>query len=458
MGRPPPAAEDADGGASPVEAALEASGPALAPATGAWAMLPPIQRTVSDAPLVAPAAPFLADVPGHRPLPPIVQPLGHETARSAPAGLVVAHVSTVPSLTSHAPMPTRPVQRHGSDAADIADSSPGWSGEPVVPGSPSSAPVAPTAASPVPVRSLATVAPAATVTPAARPLTRSPEPVAVTQRSTGRSRAAAAAPAASTARPVMGSPSTPTVATAAIPGARPTPPPRGTGPARTVSRWAETTSSMAAAPTAGLGAPLTSAPDALSQPGIREMPTAPVAGRVADRAVPRPGVHEPSAGRAGRTPVLAAGPVRCATAPDELHGPATRSAHRPGCRDRTIHGGRRGCRVQTRGVRGPWNPGTSAPAADPPRRPSPLGRARGPRIDAGSRPVGVGDPRRPAWACLPALPRRRTGLGGHHETHPRRPASPSRRDGPAGRRPNRSRRPRPRHGRCHRVRPVVLWE
>ena len=82
------------------------------PPTGAWRTLPPIQRSSGPPPVVAPAAPFLADVPGHAPLPPIVTPLGHESSAAAPAGLVVAHPRAVPSLTSHAPLPNRPVPRH----------------------------------------------------------------------------------------------------------------------------------------------------------------------------------------------------------------------------------------------------------------------------------------------------------------------------------------------------------
>ena len=129
-GQPSHMPEDARGGASPVEAASDPARDAaarLAPATGAWSTLPPIQRTVSAPPLVAPAAPFLADVSGHRPLPPIVQPLGHETGASAPPGLVVAHVSTVPSLTSRAPMPTRPVQRTASGTASSREGAADWS-------------------------------------------------------------------------------------------------------------------------------------------------------------------------------------------------------------------------------------------------------------------------------------------------------------------------------------------
>ena len=86
----------------------------LAPPTGAWARLPAIQRTVGDVPVVAPARPFLAGVPGARPLPPIVEPLGHEVTPLAPAGLIAAPPSPVASLTSHAPLTPRSVQRHAS--------------------------------------------------------------------------------------------------------------------------------------------------------------------------------------------------------------------------------------------------------------------------------------------------------------------------------------------------------
>ena len=86
----------------------------LAPPTGAWARLPAIQRTVGDVPVVAPARPFLAGVPGARPLPPIVEPLGHEVTPLAPAGLIAAPPSPVASLTSHVPLTPRSVQRHAS--------------------------------------------------------------------------------------------------------------------------------------------------------------------------------------------------------------------------------------------------------------------------------------------------------------------------------------------------------
>ncbi len=115
-----PSSESAGGPAGDTDAPAANQTAADAPPTGAWASLPPIQRTVGATPLVAPTAPFLDAVPGHRPLPPIVQPLGHEVVPTAPAGLVAAHVSPVPSLTSHAAMPTRHVQRRAAGPAGPA--------------------------------------------------------------------------------------------------------------------------------------------------------------------------------------------------------------------------------------------------------------------------------------------------------------------------------------------------
>ncbi len=280
----PPSAtpEDAPGGATPVNAS-PTPGPGLAPATGAWASLPPIQRTMSDPPLVAPAAPFLADVAGHRALPPIVQPLGHEVSRTAPPGLVVAHVSTVPSLTSGVPMPTRSAQRRTADASPTEES-PGWSAEPAI-GAATAVSAPSSVAATAPIRSLATVSPATRVTPAARPLTRSPEPVAVAQRSTGRPGASTLSSSAPLGRPPATTLAVPTLTS--TPGARSTPPLRGTPvppvrgapAARTLSRWAEAPSTSPA-PAAGLGAPLHLAPDAASRPGVRETPSS------AEAAVP----------------------------------------------------------------------------------------------------------------------------------------------------------------------------
>ncbi len=119
-----PAPSEGAGSAAPGDpgGAVAAAAERPIPPTGAWRTLPPIQRSAGPPPVVAPSAPFLAEVPGHLPLPPIVTPLGHEASPSAPAGIVVAHPRAVPSLTSHAPLADRPVQRRtASTSVDRTD-------------------------------------------------------------------------------------------------------------------------------------------------------------------------------------------------------------------------------------------------------------------------------------------------------------------------------------------------
>src|SRR5213083_2064618 len=57
--------------------------------TGAWAELTPIQRAVSDMPLVAPTPPFRAELGAGNPPPPILAPLAHGRGLEAPSGLVL---------------------------------------------------------------------------------------------------------------------------------------------------------------------------------------------------------------------------------------------------------------------------------------------------------------------------------------------------------------------------------
>jgi len=228
-------------------ASPDSAGPALAPATGAWATLPPIQRTTGPVPVVAPAAPFLASVPGHRPLPPIVQTLGHDVAPTAPAGLVLARPSAVPSLTSSAPMPTRPVQRR---AAGAPDPEPAWSLD--AGGAPEP--------EPEPIRHMPTVAPAATAVPAARPLTRAPDVAPVTAQ---RSSSAATAPAPFTSSALSAfapaaaaaSPGSPAGPAGVAPASAPDMPLRAPAAQRPASRWSESPTVSSPRPV-GLGAPL----------------------------------------------------------------------------------------------------------------------------------------------------------------------------------------------------------
>ena len=78
---------------------------------------PPIQRVGGEPPVVAPAGSFLADVPGARPLPPIVGQLGHDVTPLAPSGLVAAPPRGRVADVARGAL-GRPVQRHlsGPDA------------------------------------------------------------------------------------------------------------------------------------------------------------------------------------------------------------------------------------------------------------------------------------------------------------------------------------------------------
>jgi hypothetical protein len=170
--------------ASPVRGPTQAgnehpTAPPPGPVRGAWATLPPIQRVVAEPPLVASPEVFAGEVPGARGLPPILTPLGHDVSPTAPAGIVVAHPHAVPSLTSHADLVPRPVQRRatrdelepafGMEATPVADATVASA---VSPGAP--VPTLAASGPAVPVRRIEPVSPAATVRPAPRPLTRAP--------------------------------------------------------------------------------------------------------------------------------------------------------------------------------------------------------------------------------------------------------------------------------------------
>src|SRR5262245_45552203 len=59
------------------------------PARAAWRDLPPIQRSIGEAPIVAGSPSFAEGLPGHRPAPLALEPLGHEVGLDAPAGIVL---------------------------------------------------------------------------------------------------------------------------------------------------------------------------------------------------------------------------------------------------------------------------------------------------------------------------------------------------------------------------------
>jgi hypothetical protein len=280
-----PAPGDATFGApNATVGAPDASAVPLAAPTGAWAALPPIQRTVGRAPVVAPAEPFLARVPGHLPLPPIVQPLGHDTGPGAPVGLVVARpeppARPIASLTSSAPMPTRAVQRNagspvsGASAASAGGLDAAWTE--VATDATEAGSVAPGAGQPA-VRSLATVTPAATVVPPARPLTQAPASPLPVGRGVQRHAARDGAGGPASGRPI---------ADDASPAPRS---PAGLPQPATINRWAEATSAGSADPGAAASSPGAAASLPVG-PGSATAPATAGSGASAPGTGPRPAV------------------------------------------------------------------------------------------------------------------------------------------------------------------------
>ncbi len=80
---------------------------------GEWRSLPPIQRTVGDAPLVAPSAPFKAGLAAAGPAPIALAPLGHERHLAAPAGLAIGIATPVQRAPAE-PVPTSVRRRGGA--------------------------------------------------------------------------------------------------------------------------------------------------------------------------------------------------------------------------------------------------------------------------------------------------------------------------------------------------------
>jgi hypothetical protein len=116
---------------APPDRAMPIAAPPRPQSTGAWASLPPIQRSIGAAPLVASSETFYEAVPGFHPLPPILEPLGHDVTTVAPAGLMGAPVHTVASLTSSASLvPPPPVQRRAEHATDAVVAAPAEAGPP----------------------------------------------------------------------------------------------------------------------------------------------------------------------------------------------------------------------------------------------------------------------------------------------------------------------------------------
>ena len=334
--------------------------------------------------------------PGHAPLPPIVTPLGHESSPSAPAGLVVAHPHAVPSLTSHAPLPARPVQRHAAAGESASTAAPDWDDRggarrlapawtaSVAGTSPSSCDGRPGARAGPPIRTVPAVAPSAVARPPSRPLTRTAPSLAPLP--SGRSGGTRPSPEgvrsgpADIALPIQASGRVPT-SVSPSPSAAPVPVARRSTPVR---RFAELPVEAPAAPVqreatgrrAGLGAPLPAAPDSA----------------VAERL-----------------------PMRPRPAAADARPPSRRAVGRDARRPRSSPGDRRRVRLPR------------SPAPDPAGRPPAPGRRPGAarRRDLGARAAaGRGKPGAVRdLVCSDRLP-----IGHDGPAHRRRPAAAPGRD------------------------------
>ena len=116
--RDAPAAADgpAGGAVAPAGGSTRVPAPSLRPA--AWKGLAPVQRTVADAPLTAPAGPFARGLASRRAPDPILRPLAHDVTADGPAGLVsgIASPLVVPA-TAAAVHPEAAVLPVGGGAA-----------------------------------------------------------------------------------------------------------------------------------------------------------------------------------------------------------------------------------------------------------------------------------------------------------------------------------------------------
>ena len=278
-----------------------AAGSSIDPlARPAWRDARPIQRVVGSAPLVAPSAPFAAQLATARPAPLALAPLGHDRGLEAPAGLVAGIAAPV-QRSPASPMPAsvrtahdaRPATRAAVQRSSDGSASPddGVSGD-VAPADavPAQSGVALEEAPPRGAAS-AGVAPVA----APSPLVTAPSPVAglvgligraavasVSRSSPMAASAVAGSDAPSVGRSVAGDParastaSTPTVAQAArapsVPSTSVTDRPvrrirLGAPLTPTVSRMAIQGSSAAASSSLASSATLPPAPGPLAAPG-----------------------------------------------------------------------------------------------------------------------------------------------------------------------------------------------
>lgn len=157
LGRRSSSGDGASGGSGSSTGSVATAAPAVSTPSRAWASLPPIQRTAGAMPLVAAPGSFAGELPGTNPLPPIVQPLGHEVSALATPGLVVARTRPVQAAASGS-MPA-PVQRRAargsSRSAPVANAAPATEPD-VIEHAAHDAPAA-VAAPVAPIRSMPTV-------------------------------------------------------------------------------------------------------------------------------------------------------------------------------------------------------------------------------------------------------------------------------------------------------------
>ena len=124
------AASSGDSGGAPAQPAPSTpdapSGNALA--RPAWRDLPPLQRVVGAAPLVAPNAIFESQLASSRPAPIALAPLGHARGLEAPAGLVTGIAAPVQRIpTSPMPASVRPTRAgRTAEAVQRSGAGPAW--------------------------------------------------------------------------------------------------------------------------------------------------------------------------------------------------------------------------------------------------------------------------------------------------------------------------------------------
>lgn len=117
---------------------------------GEWRKVPPIKEVVGPPPLVAPNAPFAAELGAGHPPPPILAPLGHGRGLDAPVGLILGVAKAVQRAPDASPRPF--VQRKRAEQSRTTSALPVEYDSPQTPPeAPAAAPVAQAAAASEPI-------------------------------------------------------------------------------------------------------------------------------------------------------------------------------------------------------------------------------------------------------------------------------------------------------------------